>query len=168
MSDDKNPENNIAKNVPIMHYPNMFSSGKVDYSKRKLRKEKVVLRDGKTGKIFGSKVIHQMTTESTLLQELLRLSESTQRIEPTEALPDYVVAEIRSNIRKGAKDLDQKWANALELTHKAYEVSSVSRPSPKNKDQWSQYESLIGFAVAQLASTRGMNGHWRMTAAEIQ
>lgn len=172
MSSDKNPENNIAAGVPVMKYPNQLDSGKIDFSKGKIRKEKVVMRDGKTGKIFGSKVIHQVTTESTLIQELLRLNEVDEistpnpHIKDDEALPETVVAELRSNIRKGAKDLEQDWSNALELTHKAYEVSSVGRPSPRDTDQWKQYEALIQFAVAQLAATRGMSGKWRMTSAD--
>jgi len=37
-----------------------------------------------------------------------------------DALPPDVVSEIQKNIRDGAKDIQQKWANALELVHKAY------------------------------------------------
>ena len=36
-----------------------------------------------------------------------------------EMLPPDVMSELQKNIRDGAKDVQQKWANALELVHKA-------------------------------------------------
>lgn len=80
-------------------------------------------------------------------------------------LPADVVKSIRTNIRKGAEDLQQKWANALELVHKAYEVDGVQRPTPEMKDAWKQYEELLAYAVQQLAENRGMDDDWRMSAA---
>lgn len=79
------------------------------------------------------------------------------------ALTDDTIKELKKNIRDGAKDVEQRWANALELVHKAYEVAEVQRPDITMRDAWKQYESLIRFAVNELANTRGMDGEWRMT-----
>ena len=76
-------------------------------------------------------------------------------------LPEQVISELKGLIRKGAKDLTQQWANALELTHKAYHVCNVRRPTPDKKGAWKQYEALIAYAVRQLSDTRGINGKWR-------
>lgn len=79
------------------------------------------------------------------------------------ALPEETIKELKKNIKDGAKDLDQQWANALELVHKAYEVADVQRPDITMRDAWRQYESLIRYAVNELANARGMDGEWRMT-----
>lgn len=79
------------------------------------------------------------------------------------ALPEETIKELKKNIKDGAKDTDQKWTNALELVHKAYQVAEVQRPDVTMRDAWKQYESLIRFAVNQLADTRGIDGEWRMT-----
>lgn len=80
-------------------------------------------------------------------------------------LPHDVMTAIKSNIRKGAEDLSQKWANALELVQKAYEIEGVQRPDPTMEAAWKQYEENIAYAVQQLAKNRGMDGDWRMSSA---
>lgn len=80
-------------------------------------------------------------------------------------LPQDLFKEVQKNIRKGAEDLQQKWANALELVHKAYEVAAVQRPSPDMKEAWEQYEENIAYAVKQLSDARGMEDDWRMSSA---
>ena len=80
-------------------------------------------------------------------------------------LPNDLFKEVQKNIRKGSEDLQQKWANALELVHKAYEVAAVQRPSPDMKDAWEQYEENIEYAVKQLSDARGMEDDWRMSSA---
>ncbi len=80
-------------------------------------------------------------------------------------LPNDVMTSLRKNIRKGAEDLEQNWANALELVHKAYEVEGVQRPNPSLKDAWTQYEENIAYAVQQLSLNRGASGDWRMSAS---
>lgn len=82
-----------------------------------------------------------------------------------EVLPPDIMSEIQKNIRDGAKDVKQKWANALELVHKAYDVASVERPTPDLRKSWKQYEENLTYAVQQLAKFRGMDGDWRMTSA---
>lgn len=82
-----------------------------------------------------------------------------------DSLPEDVMAEIQKNIRAGAKDVEQKWANALELTHKAYEVSGVQRPTPDMKNAWKQYEQNLEIAVQQLSKYRGVRGDWRMSSS---
>lgn len=167
----KNLENNVAAGASEMKYPNMLDSAKIDWTALKTKKQKVVMRDTGTGKIFGSKVVYQPVVESSFLQELRIIEgdltgDHSHHIVDGEDLPDIVISQIKSNIRKGAKDLKQNWANAIELTNKAYEVASVARSSPHDKHQWKQYEKLIQFAVMQLADARGMHGHWRMTSLE--
>lgn len=161
-------ENEIATSTPVAKFPLQMDSAKLDFGgKSKLRKEKVVMRDTKTGVVYGSRVIYQKTTETTsLLSELLLLSE---RSDPSaEPLPEVVIGEIRSNIRKGAKDVEQKWSNALEIVNKAYDVAVVGRPTPIDKAQWKQYEELLQFAVQQLAATRGGKGEWRMSQTALR
>jgi len=85
--------------------------------------------------------------------------------DPLDALPEDAFAEIQKNIKSGAKDLDQDWANALDLVHKAYKVSGVERPTPDLKNAWKQYETNLQFAVEQLAKHRGMDADWRMSSA---
>ena len=81
-----------------------------------------------------------------------------------DALPPDVMTEIQKNIRAGARDVEQKWANALELIHKAYEVSGIERPTPDLKNAWKQYEENIAYAVLQLKKYRGIDGDWRTTS----
>jgi hypothetical protein len=79
-------------------------------------------------------------------------------------LPHDAMSEIQSNIRDGAKDTEQSWANALHLVQKAYEVAGVQRPDPGMAAAWKQYEENIEYAVQQLAKYRGMDGDWRMSS----
>lgn len=82
-----------------------------------------------------------------------------------EMLPPDVISELQKNIRDGAKDVQQKWVNALELVHKAYEVAGVERPTPDMRKSWKQYEENLAYAVQQLAKYRGMDGDWRMSSS---
>jgi hypothetical protein len=75
------------------------------------------------------------------------------------------MSELQKNVRDGASDIKQKWANALELVHKAYEVAGVSRPTPDMRKGWKQYEENLTYAVQQLAKFRGMDGDWRMSSS---
>jgi hypothetical protein len=74
------------------------------------------------------------------------------------------MSELQKNIRDGAQDTEQKWANALHLVHKAYEVAGIQRPEPNMGAAWKQYEENIQYAVEQLAKYRGMDGDWRMSS----
>lgn len=78
-------------------------------------------------------------------------------------LPTSVISEITGLIRKGAKDLEQQWKNAFELTNTAYHVANVKRPTPDQKGGWKQYEDLLKIGVKALADARGMSGKWRMS-----
>lgn len=82
------------------------------------------------------------------------------------AIPPIIVKEIKHLIRKGAKDLTQKWKDSIHLTKKAYDVAGYKIPSIIQKDAWIQYEHLIGFAVKEMAKNRGFKGPdgvWRTT-----
>lgn len=98
---------------------------------------------------------------SSFLRDLYMISEGNDM----DALPEDAMSEIQKNIRNGAKDTEQLWANALELVHKAYEVSGIQRPTPDMKGAWKQYEQNLQYAVEQLAKSRGIKGDWRMSAA---
>lgn len=96
-----------------------------------------------------------------LIKQLIQIKEGND----LSRLPADVVKSLRTNIRKGAEDLQQKWANALELVHKSYEVEGVQRPTPDMKEAWKQYEELLAYAVNQLAENRGMDDDWRMSSS---
>lgn len=83
-------------------------------------------------------------------------------------IPDKVVSEIKSLIRKGAQDLQQAWKNALELTNTAYHVARVRLPRPDQKGGWKQYLDLISYSVKQLAATRGIDGSWRVERSVVR
>ncbi len=78
-------------------------------------------------------------------------------------LPEGDLNKVKKNIRKGAQDTDQRWANALELVHTAYEISEIQRPDITMESAWKQYEEMIKYAVQELAKARGMDDDWRMT-----
>jgi len=82
------------------------------------------------------------------------------------SLPPHKITELESKIRTGAKDLDQKWKNALELVQKAYGVLNIERPTPNLTAAWSQYEGMIVFAVKELSKARGFDADWRHTSVE--
>lgn len=83
----------------------------------------------------------------------------------SELKPD-VIQELQKRIKEGAKDTEQKWANALELVHKAYQVVGVERPVPAMTSAWTQYEEIITFAVKELSKFRGFDADWRSTSVE--
>lgn len=102
----------------------------------------------------------ERTTQMRFLRTLI-----IEKSEDLSKLPKDVMTAIKSNIRKGAEDLQQKWANALELVHKAYEIEGVQRPTPDMDSAWKQYEENLQYAVQQLAEARGMDDDWRMSSS---
>lgn len=82
-------------------------------------------------------------------------------------LPESDIKKIKTNIRKGAQDLEQLWANALELVHQAYEVAQIQRPDLTMEKAWKQYEEMIKYAVEELTKARGIDGDWRMSSASL-
>lgn len=76
-------------------------------------------------------------------------------------LPPHTITDIEKEIRKGAKNIDIQYANALELVHAAYLAAGVERPTPNMVAAWKQYENFIQLAVNQLAKYRGIKGDWR-------
>lgn len=138
-------------------------------AKTKTRPETVVLRDTKTGKVYGRRTLVQKSTESTDMKLLASLLEMvTEGKSDITTLPGAVISELQKLVRQGAKDLAQDWENALELVHKAYQVANVRRPAPDQKGAWKQYEELIKFGVMELNKTRGLSGKWRMTDTVIR
>lgn len=76
------------------------------------------------------------------------------------AFPPIIVKEIQRNIRKGAKDLDQNWKNAVHLCRKAFDVCGVEVPLMNTGDAWIQYEHLVSVAVRELHKARGSTGKY--------
>lgn len=153
-------QNSFAKSAGEMNIPNQMDNK--DYGKKvKAHAKKIVVRSsGDPSKMYGARAI--MTKES-FSQYLLTEAENDITL-----LPDAVLGEIKSNIRTGAKDLEQKWKNALELVHKAYQVTNIRRPLPDEKGAWRQYEEMIRYGVRQLSATRGIDGEWRMASVLIR
>jgi len=81
-----------------------------------------------------------------------------------EALPHDVKNELENHIRNGAKDMDKKVENALELVKEAYKVENVQLPTPAMKKAWSQFSELLQYATEKLHKYRGIDGDWRMSA----
>lgn len=162
MSTIPDVENEVSKGSSEMKIPSQYDN--VDWGKKtKLVNRKVTHKErGPGGKVYGSKAIMTKESKQTFIEHLL-----SEGDEPT-MLPAVIVGEIKSNIRKGAKDLQQKWKNALELVHKAYQVANVRRPVPTEKGAWKQYEELIQHAVKQLVATRGLNGEWRVSSLLVR
>lgn len=153
-----NIENSTAAAAGEMTIPNQMKN--VNYGKKtKPVNKKVVIRDTATGTVYGSRVIATKESQSNKLTFKTFLLESATMTE----LPKQIVSELQKNIRDGAKDLTQNWANALELVNRAYAVARVSIPTPDKSGAWKQYTDLMSYAVAQLSSTRGRDGTWRLT-----
>lgn len=102
------------------------------------------------------------------LQEINKMLSEQSTSKDMSMLPTDIISELQYKIRKGSQDLRQKWANALELVHKAYHVVGVQRPTPEMTEAWKQYESLIQYAVQRLSKDRGMSADWRMSASTFQ
>jgi hypothetical protein len=151
--------NELAKKSKKMKIPSQYDNR--DYSSTKVSNQRIdICSSGSDGKCYGSRAI-AMKEETTVLQDLMRLIESTSE---DGGLPEALIKEIKSNISKGAKDMAQQWKDALELTHKAYEVTRVRLPKPIQASGWKQYEENIKHAVGQLSKTRGSDGDWRVTS----
>jgi len=98
----------------------------------------------------------------SLLQNLFVLSEKQEDLS---VIPEDAMKDIKKNIKAGAQDLDQDWANALELAQKAYQTAGVERPTPSERGGWEQYEEMITYAVEQLHKARKLtSSDWRMSS----
>jgi hypothetical protein len=161
MSKISGVENEVSTSSSEMKIPSQYDN--VDWGARtKLVNRKVSNKSSKDGTVYGSKALMTKEGKLTFIGHLIAESD-----DPT-LLPDMVVSELKGNIRKGAKDLEQKWKNALELVHKAYHVSNVQLPTPTKKGAWKQYEELIRFGVQQLSATRGIKGDWRTSSVLVR
>lgn len=162
-------ENEFDKKAVEMRFLNAYKkSNRGIGAKTKTQPEKVVIRDTKTSKRYGSRTLIQKATSEAEVHEPSELILLNSLLEGDySALPNTVIAELQKLIRKGAADLEQQWANALELVHKAYQVANVRRPIPEEKAAWQQYEDLIAYAVKQLYNTRGIDGKWRLTSPAV-
>lgn len=100
-----------------------------------------------------------------LLQNLY-IQSLAEAKEDLSIVPEDAIKDIKKNIKSGAADLDQDWANAMELTHKAYKVAGVERPTPSERSAWKQYEEMLQLAVNELADARKLSKdkRWRMSS----
>ena len=99
-----------------------------------------------------------------LLQNLYELARTGK--EDLSVVPEDAIKDIKKNIKDGAADLEQDWANALELVQKAYKVAGVERPVPSMRGAWQQYEEMLQLAVNELADARKLTKDkgWRMSS----
>jgi hypothetical protein len=106
---------------------------------------------------------------STFLQALYKQA-IVEGKDDLSIVPEDAIKDIKKNIRDGAADLEQDWANAMELTHKAYSVAGVERPTPSERSAWTQYEEMLQLAVNELADARKLskNDRWRMSSKEFK
>lgn len=150
-------QNEFAKSAGEMNIPMQLDNK--DYGKKvKAVARKVNIKSsGKDGKFYGARTI--MTKEDgamvTFTDYLLMEGDELTTI------PERLIGEIKSNIKKGANDMTQKWKDAIELCHTAFKVTNVRRPQPTHKTAWKQYESLLRDAVHALRRARGAIGDWR-------
>lgn len=102
---------------------------------------------------------------ATLLQNLYKQSLAEGK-DDLSVVPEDAMKDIKKNIKDGAADLEQDWANAMELTQKAYSVAGVERPSPSERSAWTQYEEMLMLAVNELADARKLckDKSWRMSS----
>lgn len=158
-------ENELAKKAKKMKFPSQYDSSANYGGSKSVSLQKVQMcSSGPDHKCYGSRAI-AVKGESTLLKDLAQLHENDDELS---SLPDLAVSDIKSNIRKGAKDLEQNWKDALELTKRAYLVSGINLPTPTQSKAWKQYEDLIKYGVQQMAATRGLDGDWRLTAPALK
>lgn len=100
-----------------------------------------------------------------LIQSLIiENSEVKQLVEPRGLTP-LEMDEIQKNIRRGAKDIDQNWASAIELTKKAYDTAGQTIPnSPSESEAWDCLLTNIEHAVNMLSKYRGTEDQtWRIS-----
>lgn len=112
--------------------------------------------------VFDSLIVENK--KSVTVQKEIRYRQSLSEKTDVSELPLQTMKDIQKNLTAGAKDSTQLWANALELVHKAYEISQCQRPEITMDGAWKQYEENIEFAVKTLAKFRGVDGDWRSTA----
>lgn len=94
------------------------------------------------------------------------INDPKKLIEPRKLSP-LEMTEIQKKIRKGAKDIDEKWASAIDLTNTAYKHLGQEIPnSPANGEAWDCYQENIEHAVEMLAKYRGLDDQtWRLSDA---
>lgn len=154
-------DTDLTKGTKQLSVPNQYDNKDYGKPSKIVRRKITMTSSGKDGKFYGARTIMTKEDKVTFIGHLIQ--ESTDM----SAIPDSVYNEIKSNVRKGAKDLAQQWRDALELLHRAYYVTGVRRPTPTQKGGWKQYEELIKFAVKQLRATRGVDGKWRTSSVMI-
>lgn len=154
-------ENDFAKRAKEMNTSLPSQMDNKDYGKkRKAVAHKYSVKDSKTGKLYWAPAVMEKTT---LVDFLINEGKEDQLTDKLTKLPDIVVNELKKLISKGAKDTDQNWSDAAELTNTAYHVAKIRRPIPDQKGAWNQYIDLLKHAVRQLRITRGDKGTWRVT-----
>lgn len=165
--------NEFAQGAPEAKIPNQMDPRYRDIGRRtKIGKRRVNIHSTNTKgprkyytfRAFMTKEDTTSANGNTKFLASLLVTEATD----ITALPEQVVDELKKLVKKGASDLQQDWANALELVHKAYQVANVRRPAPDQKGAWKQYEGLIEDAVHALRKTRGVSGKWRMTTTKLR
>lgn len=84
--------------------------------------------------------------------------------EDQSTLPPEAAEQLKKEITALAKDTEQKWNNALQLVHQAYDNCDVERPTPAMREAWSEYEQFITLAV-QMLGKYCPNQDWKLVTA---
>ncbi len=153
-------ENELARKSKEMNSGSIpLQTVNTDFGKkRKAKNHKFSVKSTKTGQTYWTPAIAEnLTFSGYLIQE----SAESKTLERLTTLPEVVISELKKLIRSGARDLQQQWADSLELINTAYHVSKIRRPSPSQKGAWRQYEELIKYGVGQMFAARGNKGSWR-------
>ncbi len=162
------PSDFDKKGTPMKYHNQMDKKRRAVGASTKMRPETVIIKDTKTGKVYGRRTIVTKTTEGEQMSFLKSLITMIIETDEITLLPASVLGELKKLIRKGASDLEQKWENALELVNKAYQVASVRRPAADQTGAWKQYEDMISFGVKELSKNRGLDGKWRTTGSVLR
>jgi len=79
-----------------------------------------------------------------------------------EIVPMEQQQEVTTNIKKGAKDVQQRWKNAGHLVTKSYEVAGVEIPTSSDRDNWTIYLQMLELSVKELTKNRPDDTEWRL------
>jgi len=142
------------KGTETTTFPSQYDNK--DYGKKRKAKTKTLpIKNTTTGQVYGYKTIEEMKFSDFLITEAEKKDDTR--------LPQSVIGEIVSLIKKGAKELHQAWKHAGELVNTAYHMANVRRPTPDQKGAWQQYEEMLKQGVRALADHKGLSGDWRLS-----
>lgn len=75
--------------------------------------------------------------------------------------PENTLSAIKKKITTLAKDLEQNWQSAAEITNSAMKELNVPIPQAFLKERWKQYVDLLKHAIKELYESRGLSNWTR-------